>query len=140
MVRISNIELLKLLRKNARMSFVDIAEKLGVTEAAVRKKVRKLESEGIIKGYTIFADPKKLGYEIDALIGLDTLPEKLMSIIRKLQKMDEVLSLYASSGDHMIMMECWFKNHGELDKFIQKLEKMPGVTKVCPATLLEKIK
>lgn len=140
MVRISNKKLLELMLKNARMSFVEMAKKLGVTEAAVRKRVRKLEENGSIRGYTIIVDPKSIGYSIDALIGIDTTPEKLLAVIRKLKRRSDVLSLYTSSGDHMIMIECWFKTHDELDKFVKMLEGMDGVTRVCPATILEKLK
>ncbi len=140
MVRISELDMIKLLRKNARMSFVDIAKKLNVTEAAVRKKMKSLESRGVIKGYTVLSDPKKLGYNIDAIIGLDSMPEELVHVVKKLKKMKEILNLYMSSGDHMVMMECWFKDNEELSNFIMELEKIHGVTKVCPATILEKIK
>ncbi len=140
MVRISELEILKLLRKNARMSFVEMSKKLGVTEAAVRKKIKRMEKEGIILGYTVFANPKKIGYEIDALIGIDAMPEKMMSVMRILKKNSDVINMYASSGDHMLMIECWFKNHDELAKFINYLENLDGVTRVCPATILEKLK
>ena len=82
---------------------------------------------------------KKIGLEM-ALIGIDTKPEYYISTIEKLKEMDEVVNLYASSGDHMIMIDCWFKSSEELRKFIKTLESMEGVTRVCPAIILEKIK
>ena len=140
MVRISNHELLKMLRQNARTPFLEIAKALGVSETAVRKRVRKLEKEGVIKRYTIEVDPKKMGFEIVALIGIDTTPESFISALEQLSDMEEVLSLYSSSGDHMILLEGWFKNMDELAKFVKKLENIEGITKICPAILLEKIK
>lgn len=140
MVRISNFKLLKILKENSRTPYIRIAKILGVSETAVRKRIRKLEEMGIIKKYTIEIDPKKIGYNIVTLIGIDTLPEHLFSIIDKLKEMDEVISLYSSSGDHMILIESWFKNSDELSIFIKKLEKMPGIIKICPAIILEKIK
>ena len=53
MVRISNLELLRILKENSRIPFVKIAKIFGVSETAVRKRIRKLEKEGIIKKYTI---------------------------------------------------------------------------------------
>ncbi len=140
MVRISNNKIVEILQKNSRTPFVKIAKELGVSETAIRKKVKKLEEDGIIKKYTIEADPKKLGFQVQALIGLDTLPEKFIQAIEKLKKMKEILHLYSSSGDHMILMECWFKNSQELTSFIKKLDAIEGVTKICPAIILEKIK
>jgi len=139
MVRISNLELLRILKENSRIPFVKIAKIFGVSETAVRKRIRKLEKEGIIKKYTIEVNLKKIGLEM-ALIGIDTKPEYYISTIEKLKEMDEVVNLYASSGDHMIMIDCWFKSSEELRKFIKTLESMEGVTRVCPAIILEKIK
>ena len=140
MVRISEKKLLEILEENARLPFVRIAEKLGVSEAAVRKKVASLEKKGVIKKYTIEIDPKKLGFEIVSLIGIDTIPEKFVSVLDELVRRREVKHLYSASGDHMILIESWFGNSKELREFVKKLESMEGVTKVCPAIILEKIK
>ena len=139
-VRISDLEIIRILRENARTPFVKIAEDLGVSETAIRKRVKKLEKEGIIKKYTIEVDLRKLGFEVHALIGIDTKPESFISVLEKLKEIEEVTSLYSSSGDHMILMECWFRNSGELANFVKFLESMEGVTRVCPAIILEKIK
>ena len=140
MVRISNKELIDLLEKNARVSFVEIAKKFKVSDTAIRKRVKKLEKDGIIKRYTIEVDLRKLGFKFHALIGIDTQPENYVTIIEKLKNMEEVKSLFSSTGDHMLLVESWFKTSDELAKFVNKLEKMKGVTRVCPAILLEKLK
>lgn len=140
MVRISDIEILHILRENARMPFLRIAKMLGVSEAAVRKRVRKLEKTGVIKRFTVEVDPKKLGFEVTAFIGLDVRPEHYIPILESLRRIDEVVSLYSSSGDHMILIECWFRNSRELTEFVKRLNIMEGVTRVCPAIVLEKIK
>lgn len=126
--------------ENARTPYQEIARRLGVSETAVRKRVRKLEEKGIIKRYTVEVDPKKLGFEIQALIGVDTKPEYFISILGRLKELEEIRSLYSSSGDHMILIECWFKSSGELTEFVKFLENLEGITRVCPALILEKIK
>lgn len=140
MVRFSDLDLIKILLENARMPYVKIAERLGVTETAVRKRIAKLEREKVIERYTVQVDPRKLGFEIDALIGVDTMPEHFLHVLQHLKNMSEVISLYSSSGDHMILAECWFRNSAELTEFVKRLESLEGVTRVCPAILLEKIK
>jgi len=60
--------------------------------------------------------------------------------LERLKGMDEVVSLYSSSGDHMILIECWFRNMEELTRFVESIERIKGVTRVCPAIVLEKIK
>jgi len=91
--------------------------------------------------YTFYAKiAKKEGFDIDALIGIDTEPEYYISTLERLKQTKEVIGLCSSSGDHMILAECWFKNSNELAKFIKKLEKSKGIIKICPAIILEKIK
>ncbi len=140
MVRISEEKLIRELMKNARVQFTKLAKKFRVTEAAVRKRVRKLEENGAIEGYTIKVNPRKLGYGIHALIGIDTKPELYVHVIDRLKKDKDIISLYSSTGDHMIMMEVWLRDSEELSKFVKKLEKIKGVTRVCPAVMLERIK
>ena len=140
MVRKSDIKILEILMKNARTSYVKIAEELGVSEAAIRKRIRRLENEGVILRYTIEVNPKKLGFEIVSIIGIDTKPERFISIISQLKEMEEIKKAFSSSGDHMILIETWFKNSDELEAFIKKLESIEGVTRVCPAIILERLK
>ncbi len=140
MVRISNSELVKLLIEDSRRSYVKLAKILGVTEAAVRKRIKKLEEMGVIRGYTIEVDPKKLGYELICFIGLDVSPEKYVKAINNLKDKQEVVKLYSTSGDHTILAECWFRNLEELNKFIEDVEKAPGTTRVCPAIVLQRVK
>ena len=139
MVRISNFELLKILKENSRISYVKLAEIFGVSETAIRKRIRKLEEQGLISKYTIELDPRKNGFEM-AIIGIDTTPEKYLKIIEYLKGLKEIVSLYTSAGDHMVMAECWFKSTTELKKFVDHLEQTDGITKVCPAIVLQKIK
>lgn len=140
MRKISDYALLMLLRKNARMSYTDLAKYFGVSDTAIRKRIKKLEDEGVIIRYTVEIDPRKIGFNVVALIGIDTLPEHYILVIEELKKREEILNMYASTGDHMIIVECWFKNSDELTEFVKYLKKMQGVTRVCPAIILEKIK
>ncbi len=139
MVRISNFSILELLKQNARMSYSKIAKKLGVSETAIRKRIKKLEEDDIIKGYSLEINPRNAGIYV-AIIGIDTSPEDYLSVLEKTKKMKEVMKLYSSRGDHMIMMECWFRDRKKLNDFNRMIRKIKGVKKVCPAILSEKLK
>ncbi len=140
MVRFSNLELIKLLEGNGRASYSDLARKLGVSDTAVKKRMRSLENSGLIRGYMVDADPRKLGFAIHALTGVDTEPQEYLRVIRELKDWPENRRIYSSSGDHMIMCDGWFVNNKEIDDYIQRIEATDGVTKVCPAIILERIK
>ncbi|MHA1226792.1 MAG: Lrp/AsnC family transcriptional regulator [Candidatus Hodarchaeales archaeon] len=139
MVRISDFDILQILIHNSRTPYVKIAEKLNVSEAAIRKRIRKMEEQGIIERYTIDINPQKLGFN-KVLIGIDTKPEFLFKTMKKLKEMKEAINVVSSSGDHMMLVEAWFENTTRLEGFISKLEGIEGVTRVCPAVIIETVK
>ncbi len=142
MVRISekDIAIIEFLMKDARMPYTEMARRLGVTEAAVRKRVKKLEEVGIIRGYRAVIDAKRIGYKIVAEIGFDVEPEHYVKVIDAVKNMPEVKRMKSTTGDHMIMIECWFHDSDEMVRFVRKLEGFEGVQRVCPAILVEELK
>ncbi len=133
--------IIDMLTKDARTPFTEIAKVLGISETAVRKRVKALEEAGVIKQYTVVVDPSKLGYNLVSLTGVDTLPEKIFEVANKLKEFEFVKSVYLTSGDHMIMAEVWAKDGEDLSDIISnKIGSLEGVTKVCPAIILEKLK
>jgi Lrp/AsnC family transcriptional regulator for asnA, asnC and gidA len=139
MVRISDIDLIRELEKDCRKPFTEIAKKFKVSEAAIRKKVKKLLKLGIIR-FSLDVDYKKLGYNYVAIIGIDVLPEHFVKIIEMLKEDKEVKELYTSTGDHMILAKVVFRTNEELNEFVKILEKNKMITKVCPAIIVERIK
>ncbi len=142
MVRISekDLTIIRILEQDARTPYTKIARELGVTEAAVRKRVRKLERAGIIRGYRAVIDPKKLGYNVVAQIGFDVDPEHYVDVLSRVRAFPEVRRMFSTTGDHMVMIECWFRNSNELVAFVRRLEGLEGVSRVCPAIIVEEIK
>lgn len=133
--------ILDMLTKDARTPFTEIAKILGISETAVRKRVKSLEERGILKRYTVEVDPGKLGYNLVSITGVDTVPEKIFDVAQKLKEFNFVKSLHLTSGDHMIMAEIWARDGEDLADIISnKIGRIEGVTKVCPAIILEKLK
>ena len=133
-------KIISILLENARLPFTDIAKKLGITDVAVKKRLKKLEKNGVIKKYTVIVDPSKLGYQDVALVGVDTEPDKILEVAEKLSEKEYSRFVYLTTGDHMIMVEIWAKNNADLMKIIKEIGSMPGVKKVCPAIILDQIK
>ncbi len=140
MVKLSNESILVELQNNSNVSFIDLAEKFRVSDTAVRKRVRKLKENGVIKKFTIEIDHRKLGYELTAFIGFDAEAEAFISIIEEIRDLEHVRSIFQTSLDHDFLLECWFRDNDDLTTFIRKLEKIKGVTRVCPATVIQRIK
>ncbi len=129
------------LTKDARTPLTKIAKKLGITEAAVRKRLKNLEERGVIKGYTTIINPSMLGYHSVSLTGIDTEPDKFLDVAKKVMEFDFAKNVYITSGDHMLMVEIWAKDGDELTRIISEvIGKIDGVKRVCPAIVLEKMK
>ncbi len=141
MVGKRDMQILEELMENSRLPFLRIAKKMRISEATVRKRVRDMQDAGVIKKFTTDVDPSKIGYGTTAIIGLDVSPEKFLENARKLATIEEVKWVATSSGDHMIMAEIWARDGMELTRLIsEKIGSLTGVTKVCPAVILEKLK
>lgn len=78
-----DLKIIEMLLEDSRTPFTKIARELDVTEAAIRKRVRALEEEGVILKYTIEVDSGKLGYTIVSLTGVDTDADKFLEIAKK---------------------------------------------------------
>ncbi len=136
-----DFKIIEMLKEDARTSYTRIAKELGMTEAAVRKRVKNLEEKGVIKKYTIEVDALQVGYKVVSLTGVDTEPDRFLDVAKKLKDEEYARSVFITSGDHMIMAEIWAKDGDVLTKIIsEKIGKIDGVRKICPAIVLEKIK
>ncbi len=131
--------ILQILSKNARIPRTKIAEILGISETAVRKRISKLEEEGILLRYMIKINYKALGYSV-SLTGIDVEPEKIWEIIDKLKNIKSITSITLTSGDHTIMTKIVSKSVDELFKIHKEIEKLEGVKRICPAIVLDEIK
>lgn len=136
-----DLEILKMLQSDGRLSFTEIAKKLKLSESTIRKRVQALQRRGVIKKFTIEVDPSKIGINTVAIVGVDVDPTNLLEAAQKLCEIKEVRSVATSTGDHMIMTEIWARDGRELTKIIsEKIGKIEGVKKICPAIILEKLK
>jgi len=137
----TDVKILEMLEEDGRRSFTEMAEKLKVSESAIRKRVSTLLSTGVIKKFTIRVDNVKMGLNTVAIVGIDVESDKMLEIAQLLCNNREVKCVATSSGDHMIMLEVWARSGKELSKLIsERIAKMDGVKKICPALILEKLK
>jgi len=136
-----DLKIIRMLREDGRISFTEIAEKLKLSESAIRKRVQALRKKGVIKKFTIEINASKIGINTIAIVGVDVDPTELLEAAQKLCEIKEVRSVATSTGDHMIMTEIWSKDGRELTKIIsEKIGTIEGVKKICPAIILEKLK
>ena len=133
--------ILSVLEDDAQASYSEIADRAEVSKPTVRKYIRKLESDGVIVGYSADVDPKKLSSQSIAMVGIDVASETYVEATRALKSLDSVESLYTSSGDHMLMAEVRAADGDALgDVISDDILTVEGVTAAHPSFLQERLK
>ncbi|HDI10521.1 MAG TPA: Lrp/AsnC family transcriptional regulator [Euryarchaeota archaeon] len=123
------------LLNNAKTPKTEIAKELGITEAAVRKRIKQMEDKGIILGYRAIVDWRKIN-RMNAFTGLDVNPENLLEVLNTLKEIEEVKAAYLTSGDHDILVEMICKDVDQLEEIHKRLAELPGVKRVCPSIVV----
>ncbi|MEM0147027.1 MAG: Lrp/AsnC family transcriptional regulator [Candidatus Micrarchaeaceae archaeon] len=138
MLELTNENLLYLLERKANMTNQEIANKIGLTEGAVRKRIKKLENEHIVIGYKA-----RIRYQIVdktmLIVGLDIAPEHFNDVINRLKERKEIAELYATTGDHAAIFVA-ATGSGNASAFIKEIERMQGMRHVYPAFVQDIIK
>lgn len=124
----TDIQLIKLLQENARYSLKLLSEKVNLSTPAVSTRIDKLQSMGIIKGYTAVVDLLKLGFIITAFINLEVPPKGKPEFYEYIETNPNVLECNCVTGNYSMLIKVAFKNTIELDSFIGVLQKRFGVT------------
>ncbi len=132
--------ILRELSRNARISYSELARRLGISDVAVLKRVRRLEQMGVIRGYTVRIDPEALGYRAVSYTGIDVEPERLLEVAEVLRQKEYVKSLVLTTGDHDLIAVIWARDSEELRRIHEEISRIPGVKRVCPAIRLETLK
>ncbi len=135
-----DISIIKELKKDARKSHRDIAEKLGVAEGTIYNRVNKLQEMGVIKRFMVDLDYAKLGYDLSAVIGIIVEGGFLAEIEEKISKKSNVSALYDVTGDYDALIVAKFREREELDKFIKGVMAIPHVKRTYTMLVLNVMK
>ncbi|WP_255196384.1 HTH-type transcriptional regulator LrpA1 [Halorarius litoreus] len=133
--------ILDVLEEDAQASYAEIADRAGVSKPTVRKYIDKLESEGVIVGYSADVDPKKLTSRSIALVGIEVASERYVEATRALKELAAIESLFTSSGDHMLMAEVRAPDGDAVGEVIaEEILTIEGVEAAHPSFLQERLK
>jgi Lrp/AsnC family transcriptional regulator for asnA, asnC and gidA len=135
-----DLAIIKELSENARKAFSEIADKLELSDVAVIKRVKRLESDGVIRRYALIVDPAKIGYKKISFTGINVMPEKLFEIVATLKAKDYVKYLTITSGDHELIAVIWARDGEELLRIHQEILSIEGVLNIYPAILADIVK
>lgn len=130
-------KLLDLLKENARLSYVELGAKVGLSEAAVRRRVKKLQEEGVIKRFTIETG---IGREANALALVSVAPSIPTSeVSAKIKNIPGVQKVYEITGQYDVAVLIAGSNIAEINKCIDEIRKINGVATTNTIIILREI-
>lgn len=123
-------KILKFLIKNARMPFLEIARECGISGAAIHQRIRKLDESGVILGSRLIVDPKMLGFDVCAHIGIIIKdPQQLMQTMEKLRDVPEIVECHFITGSYNILAKLYCLDNEHLMRTIfDGILRIPGVS------------
>ena len=117
------------------MSFIDIGKEVGLSEGAVRRRVKLMQERGIIKKFTVEIDK---GYGVSAVMFLQLDPSSpTKKVVEKVAKVPGVESLYELTGRYDALVIISAPNIGELNERIDTVRNIEGVKNTETAVILK---
>ena len=91
-------KIVRLLIENARASYSEIGEQVGISRVAVKARIQALEQRGIIEEYTTIVNPQKISGAVSCYFEIETQPETLAEVIETLRQNETVTQIYRVTG------------------------------------------
>ena len=133
-------KIIKVLEDDARTSLRKISELVGVSLGTVSNRVKKMEKNGVIKGYSVILDPDQIGWELNVVIGLRIQKGRLIEIQEKIAKDPRVHGVYDVTGDFDSMVIARAKNRKDLDDLSKNVLSIDGVERSITHLVLNTVK
>lgn len=115
-----NLELLRLLREDPRMSVSEMARRVGMSAPAVRERIDRLTEAGIIKGCRLELDAKALGYPLSVFVRVRPMPGKLPKIPELAARLPQVVECHRITGEDCFILRVYLDSLDNLDKILDQ--------------------
>jgi DNA-binding Lrp family transcriptional regulator len=132
--------ILEELLKDGRQSFREIAKKTDVSVVTVGHRIKRMESEGIISGYSALVNQEKIGFEITTISEVTVSKGRLLEVQREIAKMGSVCAVYDVTGVEDSIVISKFRNREELSTFTKALLALPHVERTNTHVVLNTCK
>jgi Lrp/AsnC family leucine-responsive transcriptional regulator len=123
-----DLEIVAALQEDARATYADVGQRVGLAASSVHDRVRKLEQAGVIRGYRAIVDPDALGLLITALIAATPLdPQQPDDLPDRLADFPEVEDCFSVAGEANYILKVRTRTTGDLEDLIRRLREKAGV-------------
>jgi DNA-binding Lrp family transcriptional regulator len=124
-----DLELLALLRADGRRTFADMASEVGLSVAAVKRRVDRLRERGVIVGFTVQIDHSRLGWGVEAFTEVRYAgTTNVGQIIDTVTTVPEVQAVYTIAGDPDALIQVRSRDLPHLQEVIDRLRRSGTVT------------
>ncbi len=136
-----DINILRCLTKDARMNASQISGIVNLSVSAVIERMKKLENNGLIRGYTALIDERMAGYDVQAMISVRLEhPKYNQSFSKQMQDHSCVMECFYITGDFDYIARVSAGSTEELTKVLNDIKEIPGVSLTRTYVVLETIK
>ncbi len=127
-------EVLRALQQQGRMSNVELAERVGLSESPCYRRVRALEEAGVIEGYSARINQRAIGLQVTAFV-LVTLEKQSdrqqQAFMAQVEAEEHIVECYAMSGSHDILLKVVARNMDHFSELsMERILKFPGVKNI----------
>lgn len=139
-----DIQLLKALQKDAKANTKELCELLHLSKTPVYERMRRLECEGVIKGYSAIIDNAKVGLPLVVFCNVSLAvhdDEHIERFKKDIMEINEIMECYSTGGVFDFLIKVVLKDMDEFNKFVfEKLTKVHGIVKMQSSFVLSEIK
>ena len=135
-----DIKILKSLLEDARFSSRQIAKNVGVSVGTVLSRIKRMEDEGLIKGYSAILDHELLGYELTVVTEITVAKGRLVETEVEIANIPNVCSVYDVTGLTDAIIIAKFKSREDLGGFTKKLLALPYIERTNTHVVLTSVK
>ena len=134
-------KIVTLLIENARLSYSDIGQKVGVSRVAVKARIQALEQRGVIEEYTTIVNPQKISGAVSCYFEIETRPEAFAQVADILRDDDTVTQVYRVTGRSKLHVHAVAASGEEMEALMaQVIDPLPGVLSCSCNIILSRIK
>jgi DNA-binding Lrp family transcriptional regulator len=135
-----DVKILKALALDSRLSSRQIAKQCDISIGTVLSRIKRMEKEGIIKGYSALLDHERLGYELTVVSEITVSKGRLLEVENEIARLPNVCCVYDVTGLIDAVIIAKFKNRDELGKFTKRLLSLPYMERTNTHVVLATVK
>lgn len=117
-------KILEILQKNGRVTVKEITQTISLTAPAVSERIKRLEKDGIIQGYTAIVNPRKLGRDIHAIINVAVQPQDTEKLLNLVNNEPLVVECHHVTGEYSYLVKADVSEIADLENLITKFQRM----------------